>query len=156
MFSLTVPSFAYNSLWLCIIPKYDLIRDIIIWNFCIHTVSAFIHGFICIYTCSLLHVLMYVRMSMNLCIYVCATVCMKANISSMCVCEEADLKAYLTWYKIYCYINHRKNSISKLKYAPERAIIASKIFLLNSWDTIQFYSCYHLRLPESVKKNLSH
>lgn len=53
-------------------------------------------------------------------------------ISNMCVCEEAVLKAYLTWYKIYCYINHRKNSISKLKYTPERAIIASKMFLLNS------------------------
>lgn len=70
------------------------------------------------------------------------------------ICEEADLKAYLTWYKIYCNINHWKNSISKLKYTPERVIIASKMFLLNSWDTIQFYSCYHLRLPESVKKKI--
>lgn len=68
-------------------------------------------------------------MSMNLCVYV--SMCI-ANISNMCVCEEADLKAYLTWYKIYCYINHRKNSISKLKYTPERAIIASKMILLNS------------------------
>lgn len=154
MFSLRVPSFAYNSLWFRITPKYDLIRDIIIWNFCIRAtqISAFTHGFIHIYTCSLLHVLMYVHMSMNLHIYVCATVCTKANISNMCACEEADLKTYLTWYKIYCYINHRKNSISKLRYTPERAIIASKMFLLNSWDTIQFYSCYHLRLPESVKK----
>lgn len=53
-------------------------------------------------------------------------------ISHRCVCEEAVLKAYLTWYKIYCYINLRKNSISKLKYTPERAIIASKMLLLNS------------------------
>lgn len=71
-------------------------------------------------------------MSMDLCIYVCVSVCMKANISNRCVYEEAVLKAYLAWYKIYCYINHRKNSISKLKYTPERAIIASKMFLLNS------------------------
>lgn len=71
---------------------------------------------------------------MDLCIYVCVSVCMKeyVYISNTCVCEEAVLKAYLTWYKIYCYINHRKNSISKLKYTPERAIIASKMFLLNS------------------------
>lgn len=90
----------------------------------------------------------------DLCIYVCVSVCMKecVHISNRCVCEEAVLKAYLTRYKIYCYINHRKNSISKLKYTPESAIIASKMFLLNSWDTIQFYSCYHLRLPESIKK----
>lgn len=93
---------------------------------------------------------------MDFCIYVCMSVCMKEYvcIPNRCVCEEAVWKAYLTWHKIYCYINHRKNSISKLKYTLERAIIASKVFLLNSWDTIQFYSCYHLRLPESVKKEI--
>jgi len=93
--------------------------------------SAFVCGFIHIYTCSLLHVLMYVRVCKF--VYLClCTVCVQANISNMCVCEEAASKAYLTWYKIYCYINHRKNSISKLKYTPERAIIGSKMFLLNS------------------------
>lgn len=107
------------------------------------------------HSCSLLHVFMYVHVSMISCIYTCASVCMKTSIWNMCVCEEADLKAYLTCYKIYCYINQRKNSISKLKYTPERAIIASQMFLLNSWDTIQFYSSYHLRLPESVEKILA-